>query len=181
MQILQTQRLNLRHITPADAAFMLALLNDPSFIKYIGDRGVRTLEQASEYISNKMVKSYDENGFGLYLTELKEDHTPIGICGLVNRDTLNDIDIGFGFLSAYKGKGYGYESASAVMDFAKNKLGLHRIVGITSKENIFSIKLLEKLGLRYEKTIVLDQDDTVELYGANLHTGPTDSGKKSRQ
>lgn len=168
MQILQTERLNLRHANTDDSPFMLALLNDPSFIKYIGDRGVRTLEQAQEYILNRLVESYEVNGFGLYLTELRKDKTPIGICGLVNRDTLEDIDIGFAFLPDFKGKGYGYESAVAVRDYAKKELGVSRLVGITNKENMASIKLLEKLGLQYEQTITLGEGDMVELYGVNF-------------
>ena len=108
MQILQTERLTLRHATTDDAAFILTLLNDPSWMKYIGDRGVRTLKEAEKYILDKLVNSYEEHGYGLYLTELKKDKTPIGICGLVNRDTLEDIDIGFAFLPDFTGKGYGY-------------------------------------------------------------------------
>ena len=167
MIVLQTQRLILRHITTDDAPFMLALLNDPAWIKNIGDRGVRTLEQAKEYILNRMVKSYEEHGYGLYVVELKNDNIPTGICGLVNRDTLEDIDVGFGFLPDFREKGYAYESAAAVMDYAKKSLGLKRIVGITIKENKPSIKLLEKLGFQYEKTIALgdDKEDVVELYG----------------
>lgn len=168
MQILQTERLNLRYVTTDDAPFMLALLNDPSFIKYIGDRGVRTLEQSEEYILNRLVESYKVNGYGLYLTELKKDKTPIGLCGLVNRDTLEDIDIGFAFLPDFKGKGYGYESAVAVRNYAKKELGFSRLVGITNKENIASIKLLEKLGLQFERTITWSEGDSVELYGVNF-------------
>ncbi len=166
MQILQTERLIIRHINTNDAEFMLALLNDPAWIKNIGDRGVRTLEEAKGYILDRMVKSYEDYGYGLYVVELKKDQLPIGISGLVNRDTLEDIDIGFGFLQEYRGKGYAYEASAAVMDYAK-KLGIKRIVGITIKENKPSIKLLEKLGLRYEKTITLGdkKDDVVELYG----------------
>ena len=153
MQILQTERLTLREITTGDAEFMLALLNDPSWIKFIGDRGVRTIEQAKNYIDEKMIMSYRDHGFGLYVTELKENKTPIGLCGLVKRDSIEDVEIGFAFLPDFTGKGFGYESASATMEFAKKNLNIKRIVAITDPRNIKSQRLLNKIGLQFEKTI----------------------------
>ena len=165
MQIIETERLLLRHITTDDAPFMLALLNDPSWIQFIGDRGVRTLGAARDYILERMVKSYEQNGFGLYLTEIKDNNMPIGICGLINRDGLDDVDLGFAFLSNYTGMGYGYESANAVLLYAKETLGLVRLVAITDEANMRSIRLLEKLGFRFDKKVALNGDsDEVALY-----------------
>lgn len=159
MNILETDRLILRNATADDAPFILDLLNQPSFIRFIGDRGIRDLEGAREYIQTRLVKSYDSNGFGLYLTLLKEGDIPIGICGLVKREGLDDVDVGFAFLPQYESKGYGFESASAVMDYSRNTLGLKRIAGITTTDNHKSIRLLEKLGLKFEKMIKLPNDD----------------------
>ena len=157
--VLSTERLRLREITTDDAAFMLALLNEPSFIKNIGDRGVRNLEDAKHYILKGPAASYTQNGFGLYLVELKSSHTPIGMCGLVNRDSLEDVDVGYAFMPQFWGKGYAVESASAVMIYAKQTLGLERIVGITASDNAGSIRVLEKIGLTFERMITLAGDD----------------------
>ena len=162
MNIIETDRLILRKLTPEDAEFMLDLLNQPSFIQFIGDRGVRTVEAARAYISNGAVKSYERHGFGMYLTALKEGGVPIGICGLVKRDTLEDVDVGFAFLPQFWLQGYAYESASAVMEYGRNVLGLPRIVGITDPDNAGSIRVLEKIGLRFERIVRLSADD-IEL------------------
>lgn len=162
MNILETERLFLRKLSTADAGFILDLLNQPSFIHYIGDRGVRTLEDASRYILNGAVSSYERFGFGMYLTLLKEGEVPIGICGLVKRDTLEDVDIGFAFLPQYWSKGYAFESASAVLAYGRNTLGLKRILGIATADNTGSIRVLEKIGLKFEKMVKLSEDD-VEL------------------
>ncbi len=162
MNIIETDRLFLRKLTMEDAKFMLDLLNQPSFIQFIGDRKVRTLEDARAYILNGAVKSYELHGFGLYLTALKDSGVPIGICGLVKRDALPDADIGFAFLPLFWLQGYAFESASAVMNYGKNVLGLPRIVGITSPDNIGSIRVLEKIGLRFERMVRLSEDD-IEL------------------
>ena len=164
MIVLQTERLILRHATIDDAPFMFQLLNDPSWIEFIGDRGIKTVEDAKNYTVEKIIESYEKNGYGLFLTELKKDKTPIGLCGLVNRPQIEDIDIGFAFMPNFKGNGYGYESASAVMDLGLEKWGLKRIAAITVKENIRSIALIKKLGLRHEKTFAFDGgSDMVEL------------------
>ena len=156
--ILETDRLRLRELTPGDAEFMLGLLNEPSFIQNIGDRGVRTLEGARTYILDGPVASYEKHGFGLWLVETKESGTPIGICGLLKRDALEDADIGYALLPQHWSKGYALESASAVLSYAREKLGLRRVVAITDARNQSSIRLLEKIGFRYERMIKLSED-----------------------
>lgn len=116
MNIIQTDRLILYHLGINDIDFIYELLNSPAWIKYIGDRGIKTLDDAKKYIINGPMKSYEKFGFGLWLTKLKNDETPIGICGLLKRETLNDIDIGFAFLPQYTGKGYAFEAASATLN-----------------------------------------------------------------
>jgi RimJ/RimL family protein N-acetyltransferase len=153
MKVLETDRLVLRHLSAADAGFMLGLLNEPSWLRFIGDRGVRTLEDARSYILKGPVDMYGRLGFGLYLTELKDEDVPIGICGLVKRDFLADVDIGFALLPGFWGQGYAYEAASAVMEYGKGALGLKRIAAITNPENHSSIRLLEKLGLKFDRMI----------------------------
>jgi RimJ/RimL family protein N-acetyltransferase len=155
MKILETERLSLRHVGAGDAAFILQLLNEPSFISNIGDRGVRTEEAAIDYIRKRFTASYETNGFGLFLVELKQTGESTGICGLVRRDGLDDADIGFAFVPAFWSKGFAYESAAAVMDYARNVIGLPRIVAITAPHNEGSIGLLKKLGLHFEKNIRL--------------------------
>lgn len=168
MKILETDRLILRHQTTQDAAFILELLNDPSWIQNIGDRGVRTLDDARKNIIEVPMKAYAQLGFGFYLTELKEGGIPLGICGLAKRDFMEDVDIGFAFLPRYWGKGYAYEAASAVMDYAKDVIGLKRIAAITAIDNQASAKLLEKLGLQFEGIIpYAGTDEEVRLYAVN--------------
>lgn len=162
MKILETERLILRTLAIEDNAFILELLNDPSWLRFIGDRGVRTLDDASNYILNGPQAMYKRRGFSLYLTELKSDGTPIGLCGLIKRDTLEDVDIGFAFLPKYRDQGYAYESASAVVAYGKKTFGLMRIVAITTPDNVRSGELLEKCGLKFEKMITLS-DDNEEL------------------
>lgn len=159
MIILETDRLILRHMSPdTDAEFVLELLNQPSFVQYIGDKGVRTLDDARQYILNGPMKSYGQNGFGLYTVELKENGVPIGISGLVKRDTLPDADIGFAFLPAYWSQGFAVESAAAVMTYARETLGRVRVLAITSPDNERSAKLLGKIGLRFERMLNLTED-----------------------
>jgi RimJ/RimL family protein N-acetyltransferase len=149
-----------------DAEFILGLLNEPSWLQFIGDKGVRTLEDARAYILKGPVDMYSRLGFGLYLVELKKSVLPIGMCGLIKRDILEDVDIGFAFLPAYWGKGYAYEAAAAVMAYGEKVLGLDRIVAITSLDNDRSAKLLEKLGLRFEKVLKLAPgSEEVKLFG----------------
>lgn len=165
MNVLNTERLNLRRLTGDDAAFILKLLNDPAFIKNIGDRGVRTEADARRYISDGAVASYEQHGFGLYLVELKETGAPVGMCGLVKRDSLADVDIGFAFLPRYRARGYASESAAAVKDYALEVLGLKRLVAIVNPDNEGSIRVLEKIGLKYKRTLRLSDDaPEIRLY-----------------
>lgn len=169
MLTLETERLTLRHLTPeTDAEFILRLLNEPSFLKYIGDKSVRTLDDARDYVRNGPMKSYEENGFGLYRVGLKEDGSAIGICGLIKRDTLPEPDIGFAFLPEYWNKGYAHESAAEVMRYAGDVLRLERILAITSPDNEASGKLLGKIGLRFQRMIRLSDDaDEVKLFSTD--------------
>ena len=134
-------------------------MNEPSYLRFIGDKGVRTISDAREYIQNGPVESYERFGYGLYLTEQKSNGAAIGICGLVNRETIEDVDIGFAFLPDYWGKGYGYESADAIVDYGRTVAGLKRIVAVTDAENQSSIRLIENIGLRFEKMVSLSADE----------------------
>lgn len=155
MTDLKTQRLILRRLNADDAPFILTLLNEPSFIRYIGDKSVRDLEAARQYILNGPVASYDRNGFGLNLVELKEARTPIGICGLLKRDELPDPDIGFALVPDFWSKGFAFEAATAVLQDARERLHLERILAITSLDNEASINLLQRLGFKFEKVTQL--------------------------
>jgi RimJ/RimL family protein N-acetyltransferase len=153
MIVCETPRLRLRYLTPHDAAFILELLNEPEFIRNIGDREVRTLEDARRYIGGGTVTGYEKLGFGLYLVELQEGAIPIGICGLLKRDYLQDVDVGFALRAAFRNQGYALEAARAVLRYGRETLGLGRIVAITSPDNHASLKLLRRLGLEFERTI----------------------------
>jgi len=169
MKILETDRLILRQFSTEDAEFILELVNEPSFIQNIGDRGVRTLEDARAYILRVAISSYEKNGFGLYLVELKEAGQAIGMCGLIKRDGLEDVDIGYAFLPKFWSKGYAREAALAVKDYARDAVGLKRLVAITDPENQGSIRVLENIGLKYEKMIRLSEDDIeLKLFAADI-------------
>ena len=169
MTVLETERLVLRQLCSDDAEFILELLNQPSFLRYIGDKGVRNAEGAIRYIQTGPVASYDRFGFGLYLVELKESGVSIGMCGLLKRDSLPDVDVGFAFLPGYWSQGFAFEAAAAVMAYGREVLGLRRIVAITSLDNAASIKLLEKIGLRFERLIKLEEDQPeVRLFGSTV-------------
>ena len=165
MKTLVTTRLIVRRMSIADAGFLLTLMNEPSWLRFIGDRGVKTIEDATNYIIQGPVAMYASLGFGLCTVELKDSTCPVGICGLMRRDYLDAADIGFAFLPAYWGKGYAYEAAVAVLNFAKTDLGLERILATTRLDNVPSQKLLEKLGLRFERFIGHpDGDRDLRLY-----------------
>ena len=155
MIVLETSRLYLRRLSTNDVEFIVELLNEPSFIRNIGDKGVRTTDDAVHYLLNGPIASYEKFSFGLYLAELKDSGIPIGICGLLKRETLDDADIGFAFLERFWGHGYAFEAASAVMDYGRKLLKLPRIVAITAPYNQASIKVLEKIGLRFVKMMSL--------------------------
>ena len=166
MTVLETERLRLRRLTVDDAEFILRLLNEPSFLRFIGDRGVRTLDDARAYVLNGPVASYEQFGFGLYLTTLKESGTPIGMCGLLKRDALDDVDIGFAFVPEFWSKGFAIEAATAVMEHARRDFGLQRIVAVTNPDNVGSIRLLEKLGLVFERMVRLSGESAeIRMYG----------------
>jgi ribosomal-protein-alanine N-acetyltransferase len=167
--VLETERLILRHLTTDDAEFMFELLNDPSFIQNIGDRNIRTLDDACKYIVNGPVASYAKNGFGLYLVVLKETGDSIGMCGLIRREGLEDVDIGYALLPRFWSKGYASEAARAVKEYAKDVVGLNRMVAIVDPANEGSIRVLEKLGLHYEKMVRLSADDIdLKLFAIDL-------------
>jgi ribosomal-protein-alanine N-acetyltransferase len=168
MSIIQTSRVNLRELQFEDAQFILELLNEPGFIRYIGDKGVRNLSDARDYMQQGPMDSYARNGFGLYAVCLQEG-TPIGICGLVKREGLDDPDVGFAFLSRHGSKGYAAESAAAVLAHARQQLNLARILAITSPDNLKSIAVLEKIGLKFERMICLtDHSPELKLFAVTL-------------
>ncbi|MEP7272816.1 MAG: GNAT family N-acetyltransferase [Acidobacteriota bacterium] len=165
MIVLNTARLQLRHLDEHDADFIVELLNDPSFLRFIGDKGVRTREDATRYILEGPRASYEKHGFGLYLTALTESGERIGICGLVKRDALDDVDIGFAFLPSEWGRGYALEAAGAVMQYGWRQCGLPRIVAITQPDNRASISLLLKLGMRFDRSVrIEDAGPELALY-----------------
>lgn len=160
--IIETERLYLAEATTKDAGFMLALLNSKGWLEFIGDRQVRTETEAAKYLEERVISAYAA-GFGMYNVILKSTGEMLGMCGLVNRSTVEGIDIGFGFLPQYMGKGYAFESAKAVLSFAKNNLKLRAVAGITMQSNIRSRKLLEKLGLTIAKSYN-DESDGSPMY-----------------
>jgi RimJ/RimL family protein N-acetyltransferase len=151
VKVLETTRLVLRWLEMGDADFILQLVNEPSWLRFIGDKGIRTVDDARNYIETGPVAMYRRFGFGLFLVELKESGESIGICGLIKRDTLEDVDLGFAFLPAFWGKGYAFESATAVMEYGRRTFALTRLLAITSPENEASVRLLEKLGFHFER------------------------------
>ena len=167
--ILETDRLRLRRLSLDDAEFILRLLNDPSFIQNIGDRGVRTIDDARAYILNGPIASYEKFGFGLWMVETRPEGAPIGICGLLKRDVLADVDIGYALLPEFWSKGYALESASAVMAYASEMLGLKRVVAVTNSDNKSSIRLLEKMAFKYEKMVRLSEGaPEIKLFAAEV-------------
>jgi ribosomal-protein-alanine N-acetyltransferase len=169
MQVLETERLLIRQLTAEDAGFILELLNDPSFLQNIGDRNVRTIEDAQAYVLNGPAASYAKNGFGLSLVILKETDESIGMCGLIKRDALDDVDIGYAFLPRYWSKGYAVEAAMAMKEYAKEKAGLKHLVAIVDPANQPSIRVLEKIGMKFERMVRLSEDDIdLKLFGCEL-------------
>jgi len=144
---------------------MLAVWNDPAFIQNVGDRGIRTIQQASEALADGPLKLYTERGYGPYRVALADSDEPIGLCGLFKREFLDDPDIGFGLLPDYRGKGFAYEAAIAVLNHARHGLGLSRLTAIVSARNTTSIGLIGKLGLRFESMVTIPEKDTVTISG----------------
>lgn len=169
MIIATTERLIIRTFDTHDAAFILALLNEPAWLRYIGDKQVRNEEDAINYIHNVPLKSYRDNGFGLWKVELKDSGEPVGMCGLIRREALRHEDIGFAFLAAHNGKGYASEAAHAVIEYARTALGFHKLLAIANEDNDRSIRLLEKLGFAYQRHITMPGDHTpLVLMGRKL-------------
>ena len=165
MTVLETKRLVLRRLDEGDAPFILELLNDSAWLRFIGDKGVRTQDDARAYIANGPVAMYRRVGFGLYLVQIRDGNVPAGLCGLIKRDALEDVDIGFAFLPQYRVQGYAQEAAAATLVYGREDLGLVRVVAITAPDNERSIRLLERLGLECEKTLRMPGDDhEVRLY-----------------
>jgi RimJ/RimL family protein N-acetyltransferase len=160
--ILETDRLSLRELTADDAAFIKALLNSPKFLKYVGDRNVRSDEDARDFIVNKYRASYTNNGYGLWAIETK-DGTLVGMCGFVKRDYFDEPDIGFAFLPEHERKGYGYESAAATLTYGSETLGFNKVLAITSLDNDASVGLLEKLSFRADG-IIEPQGEKLRLF-----------------
>jgi RimJ/RimL family protein N-acetyltransferase len=157
--VLETARLALREFDAHDAEFVLRLVNEPSFLRYIGDRGVRTLDDARKYIADGPVAGYARDGHGLMRVERKSDGASLGMCGLLKRDALPEPDIGFSFFPEYWSQGYALEAASAVMRHARDTLAIGRILAITTRDNASSMRLLDKLGFRFERMIALGTEE----------------------
>ena len=167
--IAETERLRLRPFHESDAPMVLELLNDPAWLRFIGDRKVRSLDDARDYV-RKLSGGYERNGFGLYLVERKDDREPLGMCGLVKRDTLRDPDLGFAFLARHRGAGYAEEAARATLLHAKSDLRLPRLAAVATPDNQRSARLLERLGFVRERMTAWNgnENDTVEIWGKRL-------------
>jgi [ribosomal protein S5]-alanine N-acetyltransferase len=163
--VLETERLTLRRLTLDDAPFILRLVNEPSWLEFIGDKGVRNLDDARKYLREGPIGMYERHGFGLYRTDVKDSGAQIGMCGLIKRDQLPDVDIGFALFPEFWGRGYAHEAAAAVLEHGRRTFDLKRIVAITSPNNDPSIKVLEKIGMQFEGMLEFTPGDPVRLFG----------------
>ena len=169
LPVIETPRLALHRLTTDDADFILELLNEPSFLRFIGDKGVRTRDDACQYILTGPMASYDRFGFGLYRVERKDGGEPIGMCGLLKRESLEDADVGFAFLPRFWSNGFALESAAAVLAHGRQTWGLKRILAITSPDNEASIRLLAKLGFRFERMARLSEETPeIKVFAAEV-------------
>lgn len=169
MDLLETERLAVRHFEYEDAPFILRLLNEPSFLRNIGDKGVRTIEDARGYLADGPMASYARHGFGLWCVSLKDTGSPIGMCGLIKREILEDVDLGYALVPEAEGRGYAFEAAAAVMAHAREAFGLKRLAAVVDSDNERSIRLLGRLGFRLERMVLLVEDaPEIELYLASL-------------
>lgn len=169
--IICTERLTLREFRAGDENFIVRLVNTPGWIEFIGDRNIKTAEDASNYLMSGPLTSYVRFGFGLYMVQLNETGEPLGMCGLIKRDQFDDVDIGFAFLPEASGKGYAFEAASATLKYAKEELGLNRVIAITNAHNERSIRLLRKIGLGYEKNVWMpDEKEELLLFSNEPET-----------
>jgi ribosomal-protein-alanine N-acetyltransferase len=166
---LETTRLTLRRLTVEDAPFLVRLLNQPSFLANIGDRGVRTIDDAHRYLRDGPLAMYERTGFGLWLLSRRSDGAAIGLCGLLRRENLPDVDVGYALLPEYWGNGFAFEAVSATLRHAAYKFALTRVIAVVSEGNAASIRVLEKAGLRYERSVTLQVGEPqVRLYGRSL-------------
>lgn len=169
MKTLTTERLTLRLVSVDDAPFVLELYNQPDFYRFVGDKQIRTVSEAQRYIEASMLRMQELKGVSLLVVEITQSRKPIGICGLVKRDTLTTHDIGYGFLPEAYGYGYGFEAAEAVVTYAKEDLKLEQLVAMTNNDNRRSISLLKKLGFRFEHVLQrYDNGRTLELHCLNF-------------
>lgn len=169
MTILESERLALRRLEPGDAPFIVELLNDPAFIRYIADRGVRNEDDARQYLASGPLASYAQFGFGLFHVSLRDGGTPIGMCGLLKRPELDDVDIGFAFLPDYRAKGYAFEIAAALLARTRELFGVQRVVAIVNHDNAASVTLLGRLGFDFEKKIAVPwHSEALLLYGRSV-------------
>ena len=167
---LETSRLILRRLDFDDAPFVVTLLNEPSYIANIGDKQVRSIDDAHRYLREGPMAMYEKHGFGLWRTARKSDGAAVGMCGLLKRDTLPDVDIGYAFLPAHWGQGYAHEAADATLRHGARKFGLKRVIGVVSEGNAGSIRVLEKLGMSFERMYPMRADEPeVRLYGRSLN------------
>lgn len=169
MVIAETERLVISELSLDDAPFFLKLVNTPNWIKYIGDRNLKTVKDAEDYLTKGTLKSYKDYGFGFYKLQEKQSKNIIGTCGLINRKELDNVDLGFAFLPEFEGKGFGYESSMAVVKLAQEKFQLKKLLAITLPINKSSIKLLEKLGFVYQKRVIpFDDGEELMLFAKQL-------------
>ena len=171
MIIAKSERLTLRYLSDTDAEFILRLYNTKGFLNYIGDRNIRCLDDARDFLRNGPLRMYREKGMSLYRVELNQNGQVLGLCGLIQRDSLDDIDLGYAFLPEHCGKGYALESAKLILRYAKTELAINRVVAITQIDNQRSISLLKKLGMQREG-LYANPDDSeevkIDIYGLDL-------------
>ncbi len=161
--LLTTERLRLRLPRLEDASFIQKLLNDPDWLRNIGDRGVRNTDDAARYIDERLLDSFRRHGFGLWLVESRTGAEPLGLCGLLKRDFIDDVDIGYAFLPGARGQGHAFEAAQCAMRFAREELDHKRVVALVMRENISSVRLLTRLGMVFQREMV-DRETPVDLY-----------------
>ena len=164
MHVLETDRLVLRRFTLNDAEFIFRLVNDPSWLRFIGDKNVQDLDGARRYLREGPLDMYERFGFGMYRVEERDSGKPTGMCGLIKRDTLPDVDVGYAFLPEFRGKGYAYEAAAAVLDHGHRVFGLRRILAIVSPDNAGSIRVLEKAGMTFQREMEVRPGDPVKVF-----------------
>ncbi|NNE29582.1 MAG: GNAT family N-acetyltransferase [Saprospiraceae bacterium] len=167
--LLKTERLGIRKFFMEDAPFLFDLVNSPGWLEHIGDRDIKTLQAAKEYLQSRYLEGYQEEGFGFYVLELLSDRVKVGTSGFIKRDFLEEIDVGFALLPEHEGKGYAFEATSAIIDFGKTEFGIDRTVAITSPENARSIRLLKKLGYRFERQVAWPETlEPLMLFGRGI-------------